>query len=129
MSANNLMRRNVVILAICLALMMSATSLVIITSALAGVILAPSKIWATVPLACMFIGSLSCAIPASLLMKRIGRRAGFSVGLGFALAGALIATLGLLENSFLVFCVGSLFIGLFNGFGQFYRFAAADAAS
>ena len=129
MSANNLMRRNVVILAICQALMMSATSLVIITSALAGVILAPSKIWATVPLACMFIGSLSCAIPASLLMKRIGRRAGFSVGLGFALAGALIATLGLLENSFLVFCVGSLLIGLFNGFGQFYRFAAADAAS
>jgi len=129
MPANDLMRRNVAILAICLALMMSATSLVIITSALVGVILAPNRVWATVPLACMFIGSLSCAFPASLLMKRIGRRAGFSVGLAFALIGAVIATLGLLERSFFLFCVGSLLIGLFNGFGQFYRFAAADVAS
>jgi predicted MFS family arabinose efflux permease len=129
MAVNNLMRRNVIILAVCLALMMSATSLVIITSALVGAILAPNRFWATVPLACMFIGSLSSAFPASLLMKRIGRRAGFSVGLGFALVGAIVATLGLLENHFVVFCVGSLLIGLFNGFGQFYRFAAADAAS
>ena len=129
MSTNNLMRRNVIILAVCLALMMSATSLVIITSALVGAILAPNRFWATVPLACMFIGSLSCAFPASLLMKSIGRRAGFSVGLGFALAGAVVATLGLLGHNFFLFCGGSLLIGLFNGFGQFYRFAAADAAS
>ena len=129
MSADNLMRRNVIILAVCLALMMSATSLVIITSALVGAILAPNRFWATVPLACMFIGSLSSAFPASLLMKRIGRRAGFAFGLGFALAGAVVATFGLLESNFIVFCGGSLLIGLFNGFGQFYRFAAADAAS
>jgi MFS family permease len=77
----------------------------------------------------MFVGSLSCAIPASLLMKRIGRRAGFSVGLVFALVGAVVATLGLLGNNFFLFCLGSLFIGIFNGFGQFYRFAAADAAT
>lgn len=123
------MRRNVVILAVCLALMMSATSLIITTSPLIGKSLARNEIWATLPLACVFIGSLVCAIPASFLMKYFGRRTGFAVGLGFGLIGSGIATLALVQSSFTLFCLGSLMIGLFNGFGQFYRFAAADAAS
>ena len=123
------MRRNVVILSVCLALMMSATSLMITTSPLIGTILAGNQIWATLPLACVFFGSLICAIPASLLMKVIGRRAGFTVGLVLGIIGAIIATLGLMKSSFYLFCLGSLMVGLFNGFGQFYRFAAADAAS
>ena len=123
------MRRNVLILSVCLALMMSATSLVITTSALVGVMLAPSKLWATAPLACMFFGSLISAFPASLLMKVVGRRAGFAIGLIFALSGAVSATFGLLEGNFYLFSAGLLLIGLFNGFGQFYRFAAADAAT
>ena len=117
------------ILSVCLALMMSATSLVITTSALVGVMLAPSKLWATAPLACMFFGSLISAFPASLLMKVVGRRAGFAIGLIFALSGAVSATFGLLEGNFYLFSAGLLLIGLFNGFGQFYRFAAADAAT
>ena len=124
-----LMKKNVVILAICLALMMSGISLILTTSSLVGLILAPTEIWATLPLTFMFVGSLLTAFPASILMKKIGRRAGFSVGLVFALLGTILATVGILQESFILFCVGSLLIGLFNGFGQFYRFAAADAAT
>ncbi|MBO67151.1 MAG: MFS transporter [Acidiferrobacteraceae bacterium] len=123
-----LTRRNVFLLAICLALMLSATSLVITTSALVGVILAPKPIWATVPLAFMFLGSLICAFPASLLMRQVGRRAGFSFGLTFGLLGAIMSAFAVIEREFGLLCLGALFIGCFNGFGQFYRFAAADVA-
>ena len=107
------MRRNVLILALCLALMMSATSLMITTSALVGMMLVKNEIWATLPLTCMFLGSLACAFPASLLMKVIGRRAGFLVGLVFGVIGAGIATLALLESSIYLFCIGSLIVGLY----------------
>jgi len=124
-----LMKRNVVLLSICLALMMSATSLMIATSPLIGMSLASSEGWATLPLACVFIGSLLSVFPASFLMKFVGRRGGFVVGLILGIIGACIATMAILGQNFYLFCVGSLTIGFFNGFGQFYRFAAADVAT
>ena len=123
------MKRNVLLLSICLALMMSATSLMIATSPLIGLSLASSEEWATLPLACVFIGSLLSVFPASFLMKFVGRRAGFVTGLILGIIGACIATMGILNQNFYLFCGGSLTIGFFNGFGQFYRFAAADVAN
>ena len=123
------MKRNVVLLSICLALMMSATSLMIATSPLIGMSLASSEAWATLPLACVFIGSLLSVFPASFLMKFVGRRVGFIVGLILGIIGACVATMAILGQNFYLFCVGSLIIGFFNGFGQFYRFAAADVAT
>jgi predicted MFS family arabinose efflux permease len=67
--------------------------------------------------------------PASLLMRKIGRRGGFSVGAGFGIVGTVVATLGVLWGSFWIFCLGTLLNGVYNGFGQFYRFAAVDGSS
>jgi len=101
----------------------------IATSPLIGMSLASSEAWATLPLACVFIGSLLSVFPASFLMKFVGRRGGFVVGLILGIIGACIATMAILGQNFYLFCVGSLTIGFFNGFGQFYRFAAADVAT
>lgn len=123
----NTFRRNVPLLALCQALMMSGTSLIIATSALVGFALARDKSWATLPLAAQFIATMLTTIPASLLMDRIGRRQGFMLASLFGLCGAVIAALAIIKGKLLLFTFGTLQIGIFNGFGNYYRFAAADA--
>ena len=74
----------------------------------------------------MMVGAVLTTLPASLLMRRIGRRAGFLVGtsLGGAVGGAL-AVIGVNTGSFWLFTVGGLFLGGYQAFATSYRFAAA----
>ena len=123
------MRRNVAILATCQALSMSGAALVMTISALAGQMIAIEKSLATVPLAMQFTATMLSTIPASLLMGRIGRRAGFTFGQILGLVGAGLACWALFLGSFWLFVVGSSVIGIHNAFWQYYRFAAADTAS
>ncbi len=122
------MRTNVAILALCQALLMTSGSLLITTSALVGVALAPHAALATVPLGVQFLATMLATMPASLLMRRIGRRAGFALGAVIALAGAIACTGGILAGSLTLFSVGCFLLGVFNGVGQYYRFAAAEVA-
>lgn len=121
-------RRNVLLLALCQAFFMTATSAVVTTAALIGYSLAEDKALSTLPLGMQFIAVMLVTVPASLLMKRIGRRGGFTVGLVIGLIGAGLAIIAIREADFVLFCIASFLIGTFNGFGQYYRFAAADAA-
>ena len=120
------LRRNVLILAVCQALMLSGSSLIVAASALVGLALSVEKVWATLPIACMYCGTLAVTFPASVLMKRIGRRGGFIIGLMVGFVGAMVATWAIVEHNFVAFAVGSFLIGNLNVFGQYYRFAAAD---
>jgi MFS family permease len=120
--------RNVIVLALCQALMMIGTSTLIAEAALAGHLLATNKALATLPLGLQQLGAMSATFPASFLMKRIGRRGGFTVGTLFGITGTAIATAAVFWGSFELFCVGTALNGVYNGFGLFYRFAAADGA-
>jgi predicted MFS family arabinose efflux permease len=122
-------KRNVLILAACQTLYMSGTSLMITTSPLIGQLLAADKGLATLPLACHHAGVMVATIPASHLMRVIGRRSGFMFATLFGMSGAAIAGWAILEAWFWVFCLGVFIVGWFNGFAVFYRFAAADTAS
>jgi MFS family permease len=67
--------------------------------------------------------------PASLFMGRFGRRTGFITGaVAGAIAGALCAT-ALSIESFALLLVGAAFLGVYQSFQQYFRFAAADTAS
>ena len=121
-------RRNVLILAICQALSMSGSSLVMTISALAGQMLATDKTLATLPLASQFIGTMCATIPASYLMARYGRRVGFTFGQCIGVAGASLACWAILSGNFWAFVAGSCTLGVHNAFWQYYRFAAADTA-
>jgi MFS family permease len=107
--------------------MMSGASLIITTAALVGFELAENRSWATLPLAAQFIATMFTTIPAALLMERIGRKQGFMIACIFGISGGLIAALGILQSKFWLFTFGTLLVGIFNGFGNYYRFAAADA--
>lgn len=120
-------KMTVLVLAFCQILAMTAATMVIVVSALAGQMLAVDKSLATLPVSLMFIGNMATTIPASLFMKRVGRRAGFTLGAALGVAAALIGAWGLLAGNFVIFAFGGLVQGCYNAFWQYYRFAAADA--
>jgi MFS family permease len=121
--------RNVAILSGCQALSMSGSVLVFAVVALAGATLAPSPELATLPLGLHFVSMMAATIPASLVMGRLGRRFGFTLGQSIGLAGALLSVWALLSGSFWGFVAAAVPIGIHNGFFQYLRFAAADTAS
>ena len=122
-------RRNVLILASCQALAVGGLVIVTTVFALTGQILADDDSLSTVPLGITLTANMLMAIPASLLMARIGRRAGFTLGQVCGIIGGLLAIYTLLyAKSFGILCVAGLFIGTHNAFWQFYRFAAVDTA-
>lgn len=122
------MKRNVLLLSFCQAMMMTGNALIVATASLVGYLLAEDKSLATIPLAIQFCATMLTTIPASLLMKRVGRRPGFLVGVTIGTAGAALAVIAILHQSFWVFCGATLLVGMFNGFGIYYRFAAVDVA-
>jgi hypothetical protein len=60
----------VYLLALCQALMMSSTSLMMTVAALVGYELADDKSFATLPLSLQFLGLMLTSIPASMIMGR-----------------------------------------------------------
>jgi MFS family permease len=122
------MKRNVILLSLSQAMLITGTSLLLASSALVGMTLSSTKALATLPLALLFLAQMATTIPASLYMQRVGRRLGFMTSSVFGMAGAVIATAGVLKAEFSIFCFGTILIGVFNGFGQYYRFAAAETA-
>jgi predicted MFS family arabinose efflux permease len=61
-------------------------------------------------------------------MARVGRRIGFAAGISCGISGALICAFAAHEERFWWLCVGSLVLGVYGAFGQYYRFAAADVS-
>ena len=121
--------RNVWLLAGSQALFGSGQAIIATVAALVGFTLADNKLLATLPVSVMFITVMVTAVPASLLMGRIGRRPGFLIGNGIAFAGSVLGYLSILQASFWLFTVASAFLGMSAAFAQLLRFAAAEAAA
>ena len=120
-------KKNVSLLAACQALLFTNNATVIALNGLAGYALASNKALATLPVTGWVVGAALSTVPASMLMRRFGRRAGFTVGALTGILGALICSLALWLSSFWLMCCGTIVFGVYNAFGQYYRFAAADA--
>lgn len=117
----------VTVLALCQALTMTCSALVISITALVGQALAPAPGLSTLPLALQFLGLMATSPLASQFMKRFGRRAGFTLGslIGIAAGGTGVAAI--LAGDYLLYCLAAVMTGAFLGHAMYYRFAAADA--
>lgn len=122
-------RKNVGVLAVCQGLLLTNNSVLITVNALAGYALASDKGLATLPLTTYFLGSALTTVPMSLLMKRFGRRAGFTLGAWCAIAGSLLCGWAVYTMDFWLLCGGTFVCGMYFAAGQYYRFAAADSAA
>ncbi len=120
-------RRNARVLAICQGLYIAAISIDLTLTALTGHMLAPDKALATLPFALITVAGAAVTWFASLLMQRIGRRAGFALGGLAGTAGGLLSVWAVFHADFWLFCAGTALVGVFQAFAQYYRLAAADA--
>ena len=120
-------RRNVLLLALSQAVTLSAIVMSMTLAAILGGNLAPDRGLATLPIAVMVIGTALASLPAALLMRRHGRRAGFVIGAALGVSGSLLSALALHRSSFTLFVVGHLLLGSYQGFANYYRFAAVEA--
>jgi MFS family permease len=121
-------RGNILILALSQALMLSAIVLSMALAAVLGAMLAPDKALATLPVAAMVIGTAIASLPAAMLMRRVGRRPGFLIGALLGIGGSLLSAFALSESSFAIFVIGHFLLGSYQGFANYYRFAAVEAA-
>ena len=120
--------RDIVVLAAGQALTGSVTSLLTAVSSLSGAFLAPSPALSTLPVTATVLGTLLMIYPASSLMGRLGRRGGFLFKAGIGAVGGGVCLVALMAGSFTLLIAGTFLLGLFSAFGQYYRFAAIDAA-
>lgn len=119
--------RQVVLLASAQALFQIATVMMATVGALAGSQVAPVPELATLPNSAVVLGTALMTIPASMWMVKVGRKPGFITGALLGVVGGLIGALGLWMGSLWILGVGAFFLGTYQGFAQFYRFAAAEA--
>ena len=108
--------------------MMSVNSLMVTSAAIIGSHLATNKALATLPLALQFVAVMLTAIPASILMGKIGRKRGFLLATLIGLIGGSCGIIGIYQQSFLLFCLGTIGTGIYTGFGNYFRFAATEVA-
>lgn len=121
-------RRNVPLLALSQALFMSTQAMGIATTPIAALSMLDQKSLATLPIFLTHAGIMAGTIPASLLMARIGRRAGFTVGTLLTITFGLLAAYAVLTRQFPLLCVAAFLQGTGASFAWYYRFAAADAS-
>ncbi|HYG54733.1 MAG TPA: MFS transporter [Burkholderiales bacterium] len=124
----NSTRRNVALLAACQAMLFSNNSTLITINGLVGLSLAPYSGLATLPVTCWVLGAAIATMPASFHMKRVGRQRGLTAGTLWGIVGALGSAGAVWMQSFWLLCLATLVFGVYNGYGQYYRFAAADIA-
>jgi MFS family permease len=126
--SNAQMHRQVGILAASQALFQTVSVLVMTIGGLAGGAITDRPELATAPIAAMFLGTAVGTFPASHLMAKAGRRAGFMLGAVLGVAGGLCAALGVWLASMALLATGTFLVGAYQSFAQFYRFAASEAA-
>ena len=120
--------RDVMVLSVGQALTSTVVSLLTAVSSLSGAYLAPSRSLATVPVTATVLGTLLMIYPASTVMGRLGRRGGFMFKAAVGVIGGAVCVAALFAASFALLIAGTFLLGIFSAFGQYYRFAAIDAA-
>ena len=116
------------VLATLQALLLTNNVTLIAISSLAGFALADDKALATLPVTGYVLGAAVFSMLAARLMRRLGRRRGYSIGAILAFAGALLATWAVSIGNLWLLAAATFVTGIYNAFGASYRFAAADVA-
>ena len=124
---NTIARKNAILLAACQSVNGAAAPLSIALGGVVGsYLLAADKSLATAPVTGFNLGAALMSIPAAMLMRRIGRRNGFTFGALIGATAMLVAVQAIRMQSFWLFAFALMMAGSSNAFVQQYRFAAAD---
>ncbi len=120
------MKLSISLLALCQAIAQSGNIHLTTTGALIGLALTGSDTMSTWPASLSVVVTLLVTIPASIFMGRYGRKTGFIFAFAAGIAGAAVAALAVVQNSFPLFLLGTGLIGFLVGFAGYFRFAAVE---
>ncbi len=121
-------KQTVFLLAVAQALYSCCIITVFSTAGLVGLIIAPDKSLATLPVTTFVVGSMIATIPASFLMRHYGRKPIFLVGAVSSILGALLAVWSIFNGAFWAFCAATALQGVFQATSNYYRFAAVESS-
>lgn len=119
--------RNLSILLVCQ--LISATGAIVLVT-LGGIIgssLTQNRALATLPVSIMVISVAATTIPATLLMRSIGRKQGSALASLSAAVAALLAAYAISVSSFALFIIAAAVFGINMAFTQQYRYAAVES--
>ena len=119
--------KNIWLLFVAQPLGMASSSMVVFAGGLLATKIAPSPELATLPLTLMILGTAIAVIPASLTMKKLGRRKGTILGLSIAVSGAVLSMFAALNSAFILLLAGSMLLGTSLAFVAQMRFAAIES--
>lgn len=122
-------KRNILVLTGAQALGAASPPIIVSLGGIVGQTLSSVPALATLPVSLYNLGLALGTIPAAMVMRRLGRRTGYLIGATIGVFSGLVAALGVVGATFLVFCLGTLMAGFYGAYVQSYRFAAADAAT
>lgn len=121
--------RNVWLLTISQALMLSVSSMVVFVGGLVGSQLAPVANLATLPVASTVVGTAVAIPPVTLLMNTIGRRRSFFIIGFYSILVAFLASYAISISSFYLFCVSTFLFGVTYACVMQFRFASMESVS
>lgn len=114
------------LLTLCQSINLTAAVISVTVAALAGANLAPSPAWATVPYGAQFVAVMLCTYPAAMLMRSVGRRAGFAAGAVCLMIAGAVGYQAVQRAHFGMLIAAHAFLGVYVSCANYYRFAAVD---
>jgi len=119
--------RNLSLLVICQLISTSGSIVMVMLGGIIGSNLSTNKAFATLPLSMMVVAVAATTIPATMLMRKIGRRKGFALASLSSVIALATAIYALKVSSFSIFIVAIMLFGINMAFTQQYRYFAAES--
>ncbi|NIA26888.1 MAG: MFS transporter [Desulfobulbaceae bacterium] len=120
-------RRNLVLLVFCQLISATGSIVFVTLGGIIGATLTENLAWSTLPISVMVLAVAATTVPATLLMRRIGRGAGFAMASVSAAIAVSTGAWALYRSSFGLFLVAASLFGINMAFSQQYRYAAAES--
>jgi len=120
---------NLFILVFCQLISATGSIVMVTLGGIIGSTLTDQQALATLPVSLMIVAVAITTIPATLLMRKIGRSRGFAIASLSAAVAVVIAALALANSSFSLFIVAGMLFGINMAFTQQYRYAAAESVA
>ncbi len=119
--------RNLSVLLICQLISATGSIALVTLGGIIGSSLTQNKAFATLPISIMVLSVAATTVPATLLMRRIGRKQGSTLASLSAAVAALMAAYAVSISSFPFFIFASAVFGINMAFTQQYRYAAVES--
>ena len=120
-------KTNLSILVLCQLISATGSIVFVTLGGIIGATLASSPAWATVPVSMMVISVAATTVPATILMRKVGRSRGFAMASLSAVVAVLVGAQALSTGSFALFIAATTLFGINFAFTHQYRYAAAES--